>query len=265
MPSTNQCIGSYYDELKQRVFYFNYNSAGYHGIYIYDTKANSISPLLISYVDSQEDIFGFDPKFPVASINILYRTEEEGDILHWTDRNQRPMKLNIKDALDNIYGTEWKKEYLTVARKMPLKAPICQYGDTPSSTSNNLKSKLFQFSYRWVYKDNTKSTWSPWSKVFAPFNADELSSDKDLSKNNVIDVRYNNGPKDCYKVEISARETIGNLFGDRMIIEVIDKNGNSNIDEVYKFYNDGVYVYADVNESDLLFDYVPKKLIHKSL
>jgi hypothetical protein len=261
MASTNQCIGSHYDELKQRVFYFNYNSAGYNGIYSYDVKANTIAPILISYVDSQEDIFGFDPKFPIASINILYRTDAEGDILHWTDRNNRPMKLNIKEATiaGKTYGVNWKKEYLTVARKMPLKAPVCQYGDTPNSTSNNLKSKLFQFSYRWVYNDNTKSTWSPWSKVFSPFNADDLTSDKDLSKNNVIDVRYNNGSKDCYKVEISARETIGEMFGDRLIIEVIEKNGNSNIDEVYKFYNDGVYLYGDIAESDLLFDYVPKK------
>ncbi len=260
MPSTNQCIGSHYDELKQRVFYFNYNSAGYNGIYVYDVKTNAVSPLLISFVDSQEDIFGFDPKFPIASVNILYRTEEDGDILHWTDRNQRPMKLNIKDATDKIYGTEWKKEYLTVARKMPLEAPICQYSNTTNATSNNLKSKLFQFSYRWVYKDDTKSTWSPWSKLFAPYNIDDLTSEKDLSKNNVIDVQYNNGGKDCYKIEISARETSGAFFTDRMIVDTLDKDGEEdNSTQVYKFYNNGVYPFVLQSESNLLFDYVPKK------
>jgi hypothetical protein len=260
MPSTNQCIGSYYDELKHRVFYFNYNSAGYHGIYIYDVKANSITPLLISFVDSQEDIFSFDPKFPIVSVNILYRTEEDGDVLHWTDRNQRPMKLNIKDAIDKIYGTAWKKEYLTVARKMPLEAPICQYSNTTNATSNNLKSKLFQFSYRWVYKDDTKSTWSPWSKLFAPYNIDDLTSEKDLSKNNVIDVQYNNGSRDCYKIEISARETSGVYFTDRMLVDTItktDEDNNSN--QTYKFYNNGAYPFVNKPDSDLLFDYVPKK------
>lgn len=263
MPSTNQCIGSYYDELKQRVFYFNYNSAGYNGIYIYDVKANTISPLLISFVDSQEDIFSFDPKFPVASINILYRTEEEGDVLHWTDRKERPMKLNIKEALvsGKTYGTEWKKEYLTVARKMPTKAPVCQYGDSPE-TANNLRSKLFQFSYRWVYKDNTKSTWSPWSKVFAPFNVTDLNLDADATKNNVISVSYNTGPIDCYRIEISARETVANTFSDRMLVTVLDKQRlamPSNSTRVYNFFNDGAYPFSDVEESFQLFDYVPKK------
>lgn len=259
MPSTNQCIGSHYDELKQRVFYFNYNSAGYNGIYVYDVKANTTSALLISFVDSQEDIFGFDPKFPIASVNILYRTEEDGDILHWTDRNQRPMKLNIKDATDKIYGTAWKKDYLTVARKMPTKAPVCNYSDDANS-ANGLKSKLFQFSYRWVYKDNTKSTWSPWSKLFAPYNIDDLTTDKDQSKNNVIDVRYNSGPADCYKIEISSRETIGSAYSDRMIVSIIDKSKYSilNDSEVYyKFYNDGVYPFT--TEDSGLFEYVPKK------
>jgi hypothetical protein len=263
MPSTNQCIGSHYDELKQRVFYFNYNSAGYHGIYSYDVKANTISPLLISFVDSQEDIFDFDPKFPIASINILYRTEEDGDVLHWTDRKNRPMKLNIKEALatGKTYGNAWKKEYLTVARKMPTKAPVCNYSDTPES-ANNLRSKLFQFSYRWVYNDNTRSTYSPWSKLFAPFNINDLTADTDVTKNNVINVLYNSGAKDCYKIEISARESIGNAFSDRMTVAIIDKAKLSipdNTDRVYNFFNDGTYPFADTGESFQLFDYVPKK------
>jgi len=263
MPSTNQCIGSYYDELKQRVFYFNYNSAGYHGIYSYDVKANEIKPLLISYVDSQEDIFGFDPKFPIASVNILYRTDAEGDVLHWTDRNNRPMKLNIKETevSGKTYGTDWKKEYLTVARKMPTTAPTCEYGDSPE-TQNNLKSKLFQFAYRWVYKDNTRSTWSPWSKLFAPYNITELSLDADPTKNNVISVSYNTGPLDCYRIEICARETVAVGFSDRMIVAVLDKAKlamPSNSTRVYNFFNDGSYPFANIKESIQLFDYVPKK------
>jgi hypothetical protein len=260
MPSTNQCIGSHYDELKNRIFYFNYNSAGYNGIYIYNVNTNAITPLLISYVDSQEDLFGFDPKFPIASVNILYRTEQDGDILHWTDRNQRPMKINIKEAIDKIYGTAWKKEYLTVARKMPTIAPVCQYGDTANATANNLKSKLFQFSYRWVYNDNTKSTWSPWSKLFTPFNIQDLTTDSDPSKNNVITVEYNTGGADCNKIEISARESIANTFSDRMNVAVIKKGTTpNNISAYYSFYNDGNYPFADAAVGTQLFDYVPKK------
>lgn len=263
MPSTNQCIGSHYDELKQRVFYFNYNSSGYNGIYVYDMKTNAIQPLLISYVDSIEDIFGFDPKYPIASINILYRTEEEGDILHWTDRKNRPMKLNILEALvsGKTYGSNWKKSYLTVARPMPLKSPVCSYNDDSTKSTNNLRNKLYQFRYRWVYKDNTKSTWGPWSKMFAPLNADTLANDSVQTKNNRIDVSVNTGGKDCYKIEIAARHNIGSAFTDTMLITTLDKAalGISNDTlYVYNFYNDSSYSYIDKTEESLLFDYSPK-------
>lgn len=272
MASTNQCIGSYYDELKHRIFYFNYSSAAYHGIYVYSLKTNTIEPLLISYIDSQEDIFGFDPKYPIVSINILYRTEEDGDVLHWTDRNNRPMKINIRETgLDrpagmsriaaNVYGTNWKKEYLTVARKVPTLAPTCNYSTVPASTSNNLSSKLFQFSYRWVYRDNTKSTWGPWSTLVPPPNVNDTTVDTTVS-NNVMNVFYKTGNVDVVKIEMSVRESIQSTFSDRMLVSVIDKAKSlipDNITNVYDYYNDQVYPFVDATDSTQLFDYVPKK------
>ena len=272
MPSTNQCIGSHYDELKHRVFYFNYNSDGYNGIYVYNLKTNNIEPLLISYVDSQEDLFDFDPKYPVASVNILYRTEQDGDIIHWTDRKNRPMKVNIKDTgLDrpagvsrtaaNVYGTNWKKEYLTVSRKVPGLAPVCNYATEPSSTSNNLASKLFQFSYRWVYRDDTKSTWGPWSALVPPAGVTDTTLST-AATNNVINVFYKTGQRDVTKIEISVRESVASVFSDRMLATVIDKVKNSipdNSTNVYNFYNDQLYSPVGMSDSIQLFDYVPKK------
>ena len=262
MASVNQCIGSCYDELKHRVFYFNWNSDGYNGIYMYDIKTKTINPLLVSLIHSTTDILNFSPNYPIASVNILYRTEEEGDILHWTDRNQRPMKLNIKDALDTVYASDWKKDYLTVSRKMPLIAPVCAYGDDLTKTINNLKSNLFQFSYRWVYKDNTKSTWSPWSKSFAPYKIDTLSIETNPSVNNYISVLINTGPKDALSVEFSARGVLAGAFSDRFIVYTLNKKRLAIGDDVlytYKFYNDSTYEYADKAEGISLFDYVPKK------
>ncbi len=262
MASVNQCIGSCYDELKHRVFYFNWNSDGYNGIYMYDIKTKTIKPLLVSLIHSTTDILNFSPDYPIASVNILYRTEEDGDILHWTDRNQRPMKLNIKDALDTIYASDWRKEYLTVSRKMPLIAPVCAYGDDLTKTINNLKSNLFQFSYRWVYKDNTKSTWSPWSKSFAPYKIDTLSIETNPSVNNYISVMINTGPRDAIQVEFSARGVLAGAYSDRFIVYTLDKKklsvGND-LSYTYKFYNDSTYPYASKSESIQLFDYVPKK------
>ena len=267
MASTNQCIGSHYDELKHRVFYFNYNSAGYNGIYVYDVKANTINPLLISYVDSAEDIFGFDPKYPIASVNILYRTEEDGDILYWTDRLNRPMKLNIKESTisGKTYGTAWKKEYLTVARKMPLLSAQCQYADDSSRNINTLKNKVYQFRYQWVYKDDTKSCWSPWSKLFAPANVDTLSNEINPSKNNVIYVDMPTIGGDIKEVKIAARHSVVDAFSDTFLVDTLTiaqfnaLTTTTNGLKRYNFFNTEAYPFIDKTEDQFLFDYVPVK------
>lgn len=268
---TNVCIGSYYDELKQRLFYFVYNSNGYDAIFIYDTTQNhipaasrNITTLLMSKVDSlsSEPLFNFSPDFPIASVNILYRTEEDGDILHWTDRNNPPMKLNIKEALavNKTYNGNWKKKYLTVARPMPLISPVCKYEDDATTNINNLRSKLYQFRYRWVYKDFTKSAWSPWSRLFAPVNADSLAVETNNTKNNRISITYQTGDSDIDKIEIAARESIDNVFSDPFLIKTVDKLGlPDNSGYEFKFYNTEAYPAISLTESNQLFDYVPLK------
>ena len=267
MASINQCIGSHYDELKHRVFYFNHNSAGYNGIYVYDVKTNAVSPLLISYIDSTEDIFGFDPKYPIASVNILYRTEEDGDILYWTDRLNRPMKLNIKEATvsGKTYGTAWKKEYLTVARKMPLLSAQCQYGDDTSRNINTLKNKVYQFRYQWVYKDDTKSCWSPWSKLFAPAGADTLADETNPKKNNVIYVDMPSVGGDIKEVKIGARHSVVDTFSDTFLVDTLTTAQFNALTTTlnglkrYNFFNTEAYPFIDKSEDAFLFDYVPVK------
>lgn len=267
MASTNQCIGSHYDELKHRVFFFNYNSAGYNGIYVYDVKGNEIKPLLISYIDSAEDIFEFDPKYPIPSVNILYRTEEDGDILYWTDRKNRPMKLNIKEATDigKTYGTAWKKEYLTVARKMPLLSAQCQYSDDSSRNINTLKNKVYQFRYQWVYKDDTKSCWSPWSKLFAPANVDTLSNEINPTKNNVIYVDMPIVGADIKEIKIGARHSVVDTFSDTFLVDTLTVAQFNALTSTtaglkrYNFFNTEAYPFIDKSEDAFLFDYVPVK------
>lgn len=261
---TNVCIGAYYDELKQRVFYFVYNSNGFDAIYVYNTMTRAISTLLMSKIDSlpTETLFNFNPDYPIASVNILYRTEADGDVLHWTDRNNPPMKLNIKEAeaVNRTYNGNWKKKYLTVARPMPLLSAICKYEDDASTTINNLKSKLYQFRYRWVYRDFTKSAWSPWSRLFAPASTDTLATEINPTKNNRISIKYQTGDDDVVKIEIAARQSIDSAFSDSFLVETIDKTGlPDNSEYEYKFYNTEAYPYVDVAESNQLFDYVPLK------
>lgn len=264
---TNVCIGSFYDELKQRVFYFVYNSLGWDAIFSYSTITKSVTTVLMSKDDSEESLFDFDPNFPIASVNILYRTEEDGDILLWNDRKNRPMRLNLREVdttvnPTKIYNGLWKKSYLTVARPMPLISPVCQYTDDATVAVNNLRSKAYQFRYRWVYRDLTKSTWSPYSRLFAPDLVDDLANDKNQLKNNRIDVTYQTGDADVVKIEIAARHTVGTTFTDPFLVDTLDKSklslGN-NVPATYNFYNTAAYPYLELDEANLLFDYVPLK------
>lgn len=258
----NQCIGSFYDSIRQRIIWFNWNSNLRHGIYQYDIDDDELLPLLVSFTDSASDILDFDLDFPIPSVVMLYTTEDDGDILHWTDRRNRPMKLNVKDALANLYGTNWLEEYLTVNRVTPPLPPQCSYEDDATVTINNLKSKLYQFRYRYWYKDNNKSTWSSWGKLFAPTNPDDLAVNTDPTKNNRIDVIVNTGADDCIKIEIAFRQSEATNFSDPYSAVVLDKTDLSIIDNglyTFQFFNDGAYPPVDVEISNLLWSNVPQK------
>ncbi len=117
---TNQCIGAFYDGLKQYIYFFNWNSNNNHGIYRYNISSGVVTALLVCGTNSSGDILNFDLDFPIASVNILYTTEQDGDVLHWIQRNDEAKRLNIKEAEDNKYGANWREEYLTVIKAPPV-------------------------------------------------------------------------------------------------------------------------------------------------
>jgi len=268
LPSgTNKRIGSRQDPVRNRIYYFIWNSNDYDTILYYDRSNNTINKLLINLTDTSGiDILNFNPSYKINHIDIIYR--DEGDLLFWTDGLNRPMVLNVQDAIDEVYGTSWLLEYLTVNRVMPLIAPTCSYEDDASVSINNLRKKLYQLKYRYVYKDFTKSCWSPISKLFAPSNPDSIATDIDPTKNNRIDVIVETGAADCVKIEIAARQSITTTFSDFFLITTLDKEELSIDDNsfyTYEFFNDSSYPYIDILESLLLYSNVPRKAYAQSL
>ena len=256
----NECIGAFYDSLKQRIFWLNWNSNGRNGIYYLDIKTNTVSELLVSFTDSQTDIFGFDLDYPAASINIIYTTEDDGDILTWVTRNKRPKALNILQATNNLYGTNWLEEYLDVAKE-PAPTPIkCAYEDDATVTVNNLRKKLFRFKYRFWYPDNEKSTWSSISEIPIPYLYVDPQTDTDPTKNCRIGCVFQTGDPSVVKVEIAAQESLGNVFSNFFSVTILDKSELSIPDNdvyLWRFYNNEAYVFLDLDESILQFDRVP--------
>lgn len=269
LPSgTNKVIGYKEDLIRNRVYLFVWNSGGYHSIRYIDKGNETISVVLLNLTDSSNiDILGFDPSWRINHIDIIYR-DDDGDLVFWTDGKNRPFFINEKDAINNLYGTNWKQEYITVARPMPLLSPIVSYQNDAAVLVNNLRKTLYEFRYRWVYKDLTKSTWSPYSKLIAPSNPDDIATNIDPTKNNYISVEVLTGDADVIKIQIAAREILGaNVFSDDYIISTIEKGGEvlSNSIYTHKFFNDAAYEFVDPDESLLLFDYVPLKAYTQAL
>jgi len=256
---TNKVIGFYSDKIRNRAYYFIWNSNGYNTILYYDLNSNEIIQVLQSKTDSNGvDILNLNPSYKILSINIFYR-DLEGDILFFNDAYNQPKSLNVI----NLYGIDWKLEYLLVAKAPPIMPPKVTYENDTTITINNLRNKLFQFSYRFVYDNNEKSVWSSKSIVPLPQQPSLTLTDNIATNNARIAVLFSTGGPDVKAVELSFRETTNGLTSDWYLIKSFDKISLNIDDDVvydkFKFFNDAIYSQIDVIESGQLQDWVPQK------
>jgi hypothetical protein len=256
---TNQTIGHFYDSVNNRIFYFNYNSNGNHGIYIYNTQAGTFQTLIQSGINTVGDVLGFTAS-PITSVNIIYGDPTDGDILYFVDTLGRPTKLNVQRYLASTY-TSIQRSYLDVA-KMPPSSPIkAAYGADTTTNTNNLQDGLFQFIYRYIYDDNEKSVWSTGSEVplpYMPNNDGTIANAKFL--NNYITLYFPTGDFNVKGIELAFRETRDGATTDYSLISSFIKSDlgiNSNDVYNYNFYKNGIYTFVDKVDQLLLFDYVP--------
>lgn len=260
--SDNECIGAVFDQVNQRIFWFNWNINNSHGIYMYDIDSETITALLINFIDSQPgvDLFNFDRDFPVANPLILYTTPLDGDLLCYTARNDRPKCLNIKQAIENQYGSNWLPQYLDVAKDTPAIPPVVAYENDDSVTVNNLRKKLFQFKFRFWYRDNQKSTWSSISEIPVPFQYTDPQVDTDPTKNCKIGCVIQTGDPSVVKIEIAAAESLGNVFSNYFSVVILNKFDLTIPDNdtyLWFLFNSEAYVFVDIDESILDFSRVP--------
>lgn len=266
---TNACIGSHYDQQKQRLFYFNYNSNRNNGIYIYNTITGITQTLFLSNTHSATDILGFDVNTPITSINIMYNdvykssSDIDGDVLYWIDSLGRPSKLNIDRKLAGVYAS-YKRSYLDVAKAPPSMPVKSTYEYDNNVTNNNLRNALFQFIYRWVYDDGEKSVWSTGSMIPLPW----IPFNEDLSRfpnsNSRINLFMSTGDETVKKIELAVRKCSDGVISDYELITSLNKKDASlfisdNSVYSYLFYNNISLIPIDKAEQMSLFDYVPQK------
>lgn len=257
----NKVIGCKADPVRNVMYFFIWNELGKDSIYRYNNSTRTID-LVLQEPDQPEPpanptplVFDFNEHKKIIHIDLVYR--DEGDLLSWSVSNAQPKMFNVTTAIAG--GLQPLYQFVEAAKRPPSSSPTCVYFTDGNVTVNNMKGKLFEFAYRYVYEDFQKSTFSPLSASPLPEN-DYIANLNPLS-NNGIQVSIITGRAVVKKIEVAMRYSIGNVYSDYYLINVIDKDDLGLGNQVYpfNFFNDAVYPAIDINESSQLFDYVPRR------
>lgn len=162
----------------------------------------------------------------------------------------------------NLYDTAF-----SLTNIPPYTKIVPLYGSDTDYHVNNIRKKVFQFTYRWKYRDHGYSITAPISTVSLPID-DESSTGEILNSittNNYINLSFDRGRfGEVEYVELFFRD--GNEGNWKYIDRFINEWVTGDFDEYYnryvvpyRFYNDRVYAVADDNEINSLSDNVPKK------
>ena len=262
---TNENVGAFYDQVKRRILWFNWNSNGNHGLYQLLIQTGAVTQIFRCGVDSSTDILRLSRDYPVHSMQIVYRPESDGDLLYWTDGNDvddnRPRYLNL-DTVSTL--APFTEDMINAAKNAPLVPPFVGnlggYANDATVNVNRLSGKLFRFAYYWGYENLEKSTLSPISSVPLPVDGFNPTIQNDPTKNNYIRVPLIAGGNDAKTLGIVGQQSLGNVWGDMFLIEelnMVDNNITPGSAYFYNFYNDGTYPAIDPRYVDSYFDRVP--------
>jgi len=257
---TQKAIGNFSDKVRNRIYYFVWNSNNYDSILYYDRSNGTIVKVFENLTDSGSvDILNLNPSYKINHIDIIHR--DEGDLLSWTDGLNPPRKINVLTATAGGYGV-WLESYINVIKAPAQVPPAVVYEDDATITVNNLRKRLFKIKYEFEYDDFEKSVTSSQSELPLPVNYTDSAIDKDPTKNARIAIVVQTGSTRVKKIRILAAQSLGNVFSDFFLINVIDKAASSIPDNditTYRFYNDQAYTYIPIQQSILAFDWVPQK------
>lgn len=260
LPSgNNECIGAFFDAVNQRIIWFNWNQYGANGIYSLSVQTGTVTQIFRCFVNSATDILNFSLDYPIVSAAIVYRTAGDGDLLYWTDGTNRPMYLNIDTVAANSPFTQGM---IYAAKYAPGTPPSGTYQNDATINSNSLKKKLFRFSYRWIYKNFERSTFSPISEVPLPVGVDNPTIDNVPTNNNFIRLTIYTGGSDFQSVELAVQESLGATWSDFKSVSIFDRddyNLSPDSSFTFDFYNNGGYNPIDPEQTDLYFDWLPNK------
>jgi hypothetical protein len=250
----NLCIGYCPDESNNRLFYFLYNSNGFHSIREYSYLTDKVRIIILSKIDSGGlDVLNFDKKHLVLNPFI------KNDLLYWVDSGfNEARKVNVAKATDeNVYAGSIYPDIISVYKKAPFFQPKLSYFTDNTRNQNLLYGKLFKAAYRNIYDDGEKSVFSDYSKVELPIGESYRGNLLISSNNNRLDILLSTGVSIVAKIEIAIE-----INNDWKTVKIIDKKAEGLTDNstyIFKFYNDGDYSSVSIADISKPYDFLPDK------
>ena len=260
---THLTIHAMYDAVYKRVFFWNYNSAGRHAIYVYNTAAQPVATfqlLIQTGINTVGDPLGFTPTGRISSADILYADAPIGPILFYVDSLGRPTQININRYLAGTY-TGITRSYIDVIKAPPVMPPQVTYEADYTVTANNTINSLFQFGYSFFFDNNEESVLSSRSIVALPQNAFNPQVYVPVTQDARIAMYVQTGDPTVQKIRLYGRQTKDGATTDWFIIDTLIKSQLSianNTTYRYLFYNTGNYVAADPKFTVLGQDLCPQ-------
>lgn len=186
--------------------------------------------------------------------------------------NDAPTYYDELELVESVYLDPTDPNNFTLAALPPLIAPSAEYLPDPLINVNQLKGKIWQFSYQYIYMDYRKSTFAPPSISPPPSQEEDVNGNPDTnpSTNNTIRLSINTGNEQVRIIRVVARSSE-------------DPSTWFVVEDIYVVTNDGYRVYGAnqniqldfrndkpgdvVDSSDVykLFNYVPIKAKHMDL
>ena len=255
LPSgTNRVVGTCAFNQTNVVFYFVWNSSNNHSLYQINSDGDAELVLRGAYLELS--------KTSILHCSAIEDANKEV-LIYFTDGTNEIKKVNINKALDSnitypagANDTERLLE-LTLAKKPPLEPLTFEFRSDDTINSNNIYEKSFQFAYQYVYRDGEVSALSPISSVaFSPWSASRANIRPPYTTaDNYIRLTMKTSTDAVEKVRVLMRNNNIDSFA---LVKDIDVT-TAGTDEVFDFYNDGLYPLIAPNESDKTHDAVPKK------
>jgi len=242
---------------------FVYNDLDHHSIWRYSTQDLSYIKIL------ESSILNFKLDYPVyhAAVvnNLLYWTDNYFNSYEGNDFNP-PRKINIEKAIlytesggvDPNGYSEITFDNLDWIKHPPLFSPDPAYFTDINEAANNLKNKLFQFRYQYIYDDNEESAWSPISIMALPPNGEYISQTVNIDPyvDNSIYLTLSTGSSIARLIRVAYR--IGNTGEFFLYKEYVKAEEGWNNEETVTITFKNETSGAAISNSERNYDLIPQ-------